>query len=1336
MKKLYLSVCILIFTIYAVSGSITQYAGYSLETNSGTTPVIKILPLGNSITFDDFTNDTRPDGLRISYRYTLYNLLSEAGFQFDFVGSEMAGQDLFPDPQNGGFPGITKEQMVTLLQTGYNGRTATQETNGPYLNIIQPDVILLHIGTNNLTTNVDAIDQILNLIDAYRLESGKNVKLLIAKIINRKVYSLATTQYNANLEAVVNAHNHPDNYIVDMENGAGLDYTNDMIDNLHPNSVGYSKMAQLWFNTLVNIFGTSVPCPKPLTGFWNFNQNNAGSFSDVISGYDATAVVEPVVTTGIISNALQFNGSNKVNITNGTLFNKSGSDAFTIQFWIKKSNACNGTNEVIIGRNDASSQLHWWAGIDCSAGNEGKIRFYFRSATGEIFSLQSTTPINDNTWHLITLSRSGSNGKTSLYVDQSLHSSGTFVINGNFNATVPVNIGWLNLSPFYYFSGMLDELAIYTVALGLNEVEAIYQGGLNAMNYCETDFLIAPSDLTATLNINNAVLTWSDNCANEGGYKVERKTGNGSFVQIAQLSANTSNYVDKTLAANTTFYYRVSAFRSTGISGFSNEALVSTSATTVITNVAIGKSSSQSSTAYGGTASRANDGNTNGDWGGNSIAHTNSEINPWWQIDLAASFAIDHIEIWNRINSCCIGRMVNYYVFVSDVPFTSTDLNATINQPGVWNSFNAAYPNPSISISVNRTGRYIRLQLAGQAIINLAEMQILGSPISSPSENIPAMPSSLSATAGSASAITLNWTDQSSNEDGFRIERKTGSNAYAQISEVAVNTHTYIDNNVLGSTTYTYRVYAFNAAGNSPYSNESPATTPEQVTLANVALGKPSLQSSTAYGGIASRGNDGNTNGDWYANSVVHTNDELKPWWQVDLQDAYLIDHINLWNRTNSCCKNRLSNYYIFISNTPFTSNDPNILLNQAGIWSAFNASYPNPNVLIPVHVTGRYVRIQLANQGVINLAEMEVFGNLGTPPEPTIPEAPSSLLSSAGTNTQILLNWSDNSNNESGFRIERKTGNGTFTLLSDVTANQHDFADNTVVTSTSYTYRVYAYNSAGNSVYSNESTITLSEPGIISNLALGKTSVQSTTAYGGVALRANDGNTNGDWNGNSIAHTNNELNPWWQVDLQSIYSIDHIVVWNRTNSCCIGRLTNYYVFVSDVPFASNSLTNTINQSGVLNVYNTNYPNPSTSIPVNRSGRYVRLQLAGQGEINLAELEVYGSTLSSSPQLLFKAENHLQENNPADIEFTAFPSPFAEFLTIQFNLKSETKGTLSVYNLFGQEVIQLYKGIFPEGTNAFDWNGNMIYGKTAPGLYFIKLMLNSETYYHKVIFNP
>jgi alpha-L-fucosidase 2 len=70
----------------------------------------------------------------------------------------------------------------------------------------------------------------------------------------------------------------------------------------------------------------------------------------------------------------------------------------------------------------------------------------------------------------------------------------------------------------------------------------------------------------------------------------------------------------------------------------------------------------------------------------------------------------------------------NFYVFVSDEPFTSTDLSATQNQTGVWSSYFSGQAGASTTFTVNRSGRYVRVQLAGNDRVSLAEVLVLGEP--------------------------------------------------------------------------------------------------------------------------------------------------------------------------------------------------------------------------------------------------------------------------------------------------------------------------------------------------------------------------------------------------------------------------------------------------------------------------------------------------------------------------------------------------------------------------------------------------------------------------------
>ncbi len=83
----------------------------------------------------------------------------------------------------------------------------------------------------------------------------------------------------------------------------------------------------------------------------------------------------------------------------------------------------------------------------------------------------------------------------------------------------------------------------------------------------------------------------------------------------------------------------------------------------------------------------------------------------------------------------------------------------------------------------------------------------------------PAAPSSLTNTAVSGSQINLAWTDNSSNEDGFKIERSSDGTSFAQVGTVGVNVRTFSSTGLQSNRRYWHRVRAYNGVGNSPYSN-------------------------------------------------------------------------------------------------------------------------------------------------------------------------------------------------------------------------------------------------------------------------------------------------------------------------------------------------------------------------------------------------------------------------------------------------------------------------------------------------------------------------------------
>src|SRR6185503_9289547 len=110
---------------------------------------------------------------------------------------------------------------------------------------------------------------------------------------------------------------------------------------------------------------------------------------------------------------------------------------------------------------------------------------------------------------------------------------------------------------------------------------------------------------------------------------------------------------------------------------------------------------------------------------------------------------------------------------------------------------------------------------------------------------IPTPPSGLGATPTSSTAITVNWTDAAANEDGFKIERKTGAGAFVQVGTVGPNVTTYADSGLTASTAYSYQVRAYNTGGDSAYSNTASATTSPAIPTPPSGLGATATSSTT-----------------------------------------------------------------------------------------------------------------------------------------------------------------------------------------------------------------------------------------------------------------------------------------------------------------------------------------------------------------------------------------------------------------------------------------------------------------------------------------------------------
>jgi len=370
------------------------------------------------------------------------------------------------------------------------------------------------------------------------------------------------------------------------------------------------------------------------------------------------------------------------------------------------------------------------------------------------------------------------------------------------------------------------------------------------------------------------------------------------------------------------------------------------------------------------------------------------------------------------------------------------------------------------------------------------------------SSTVPAAPSALSANEVSSSQINLSWTDNASNETGFKIERKTGlGGTYAQIATVGANVTTYNSTGLAASITYYYRVRSNNASGDSGYSNETNATTQSASGGTTIYSFTGINQANTNYNSYAcdvdvfpfaaSSANrntqieatdaqyvniSANNTSEW-ASVNPGTGDEIFLWNSMKINEvASSISQIDLiFNGNTGSSGTIVHNIYVLKAGSDWTQNASWVQVGTSqsitgGVDTEMKRSITT-NITTYIDGSGIIVwgvyETTSAQIMHVNYVEMAVTASgVGT-----APSAPTSLSATTVSNSQINLSWTDNANNETGFKIERKTGSGgTYAQIATVGANVTTYNNTGLTSSTTYYYRVCSTNASGDSGFSNES--------------------------------------------------------------------------------------------------------------------------------------------------------------------------------------------------------------------------------------------------------------------------
>ncbi len=343
---------------------------------------------------------------------------------------------------------------------------------------------------------------------------------------------------------------------------------------------------------------------------------------------------------------------------------------------------------------------------------------------------------------------------------------------------------------------------------------------------------------------------------------------------------------------------------------------------------------------------------------------------------------------------------------VRNTPY-SASFTATGDEPIVWSHVSGTLPP---GMTFHPTGTYYGTPTTAgtynftvqAANIAPADVQAITHVVVS---GTPSAPTALDATAISASQINLAWTDNSTNETGFRIEHSIDGVNFAEIATVGASVAAYANTGLSASTLFTYRVRAYNAAGNSAYSNTASSSTQSGAPNAPSALSATAVSSTQI-------------NLSWTDNSTNETGFKIE------------------------------------------RSSDGGANFTQISLGAANATSFSNTLL----NANTLYIYRVRATSG----SSDSVFTSpVSATTLPNAPVPPDGLVATAISNSQIDLTWTDNSSNEDGTRIERSSNGGAFVEIATVAGDVTSFSNTGLAAGTPYAYRVRAYNAGGNSGYS-----------------------------------------------------------------------------------------------------------------------------------------------------------------------------------------------------------------------------------------------------------------------------
>ena len=573
--------------------------------------------------------------------------------------------------------------------------------------------------------------------------------------------------------------------------------------------------------------------------------------------------------------------------------------------------------------------------------------------------------------------------------------------------------------------------------------------------------------LANALSLSQIKIDWSDNptpANNETNFEIYAGTqAGGPYKLLGITGQDVTTFTATGLLPNTTYYVIIRAVNNTGASAVTDEVAVSTN---------------------GDFQAPSTPGNLR-----ITSATTNS-------VSLAWNASTDNVGV------------SKYDIFINGVKSFVTSATS-------FNCFNLTQADSGYVFIVKARDAAGNISASSNSVFGIP-------PVNTPP--VPAMPGNVTATTLTHKSIQVNWTDNSNNETGFQVFRSLSPNAgFAVVGTAAANTNTYTDTTgLLPNTTYYYQVSATYANGGSSINAEPQASWkfnnsfadagPFNKVLVNNGTtfnagdkqegthalsfngSNQSVAVTTATGDYLRGGYGGKTVSFWMKSANNSGN-------RVILDFGGSDDGITLRLNTNILYAHIASNNSRVQLSTPYTStawnhiavvyNANTFKLYVNGVLAASNLAMNFTSVGTTTNesaigitsgtnsgnVTGTtYFSGLLDNMEIFDFAATDAQlaslingqpapASATTQAAPVPPAAPSAVAATGLNHASVQINWTDNSADETGFRVYKSDDNDqNFVLLASLPANSATYTDQGLFANAVRYYKVSSFNANGES--------------------------------------------------------------------------------------------------------------------------------------------------------------------------------------------------------------------------------------------------------------------------------